>query len=395
MIFDQVPQLLIDTYTAYQKGDKEYFLQFITIKQDNTNPWYELIDGQQRLTTLTLLLYCMAQTNSFSNIANNKLIYSRYQNGNIFDYIFNTYLPQHSKQDDQYIKEQDTYYMVRALRCMQSFFDNMGTCDLCNYRDYLLNNVKLIVNEQSPNIPSQTTFINLNSNKVSLTNTYLIKGLLLTFAVQRQQGTINYTYQQILDQRQILGRQWDEISTWFSQQEVSHYLFQTDQDPMEKVLQLALDITTFESQIISNNVIQQLANSLSTTQVQNKDLDLFNTYNEKIQGNSNVAIELLGQIKHIYRFLRSIYDNRKDNTIYNLLGYVMFCYKNKSYEVLKAIVTINQNDANKLTQNTDFSWHLNSNEANKIFVDKLYFGQANQIIIDNIVNLLNTIAPIL
>ena len=56
--FDQVPQLLNDIYDAWNKDYKsEYFLQYITVKADSTNRWLEVIDGQQRLTTLSLFFY--------------------------------------------------------------------------------------------------------------------------------------------------------------------------------------------------------------------------------------------------------------------------------------------------------------------------------------------------
>ena len=61
-IYDHIPVLLTDLFEAFLKSQKsqskqEYFLQYITVKRTLINGTYcfEVIDGQQRLTTLTLL----------------------------------------------------------------------------------------------------------------------------------------------------------------------------------------------------------------------------------------------------------------------------------------------------------------------------------------------------
>ena len=53
---DQIEQLWDDIYSAMESGDESYFLgPLILIRRKN---WFEVVDGQQRLTTLTIL-FCV------------------------------------------------------------------------------------------------------------------------------------------------------------------------------------------------------------------------------------------------------------------------------------------------------------------------------------------------
>ncbi len=54
--------LFIDTYEAFQNDLDEYRLGSVILQKDK-NDTYNIVDGQQRLTTLSILLYCLGDTN--------------------------------------------------------------------------------------------------------------------------------------------------------------------------------------------------------------------------------------------------------------------------------------------------------------------------------------------
>ena len=183
--YDQVPQLLSDIYNAMDSDVSEYYLQYITVKADNENKWLEVIDGQQRLTTLSLLFYQLGQTDSKYNIAIDKLNYSRYDNGNIFNEVCG-YCNAHDEINPEDFKEQDRYYMVAASKFISKKLNEWKANNkLERIIAYLCNNVKIIVNIESNFVQSEDIFANLNDNHVPLTDAYLIKGLLITNAVSR------------------------------------------------------------------------------------------------------------------------------------------------------------------------------------------------------------------
>lgn len=327
--YDQVPQLLLDIYEAFSHRVDSYYLQYITVKEDRENNRFEVIDGQQRLTTLSILFYLLPEFQK-GNIAKDKVNYSRYSGSNVFDKVIGMVAGEDDSKD-QKIPEQDVYYLVRAARCIKRFLVLLKANDtLEKYIDFLSEHVMIIMNRESEFSSAEETFTNLNDNKVPLTNTYLIKGLLLTLAVRREStNNMRYSYEEILNQRSILGREWDEIYSWINNPKVSGYFYKTETNGMEYLLKDALSfIGDNVENTDSDEVLKQFANSFKFVDGDKKGLsanfELFNEYNEKVK-DSAAAFEVLNRIKHIYRKLRGIYD--QGGKLFNLLGYVMFCEK--------------------------------------------------------------------
>jgi len=57
---EQIAQLWDDIYSAMESGDETYFLGPVILieKKEGSGSWFEVVDGQQRLTTLTIL-FCV------------------------------------------------------------------------------------------------------------------------------------------------------------------------------------------------------------------------------------------------------------------------------------------------------------------------------------------------
>lgn len=338
---DQVPQLLIDLYEAHTKKAKEYYLQYITVKPDNEvagQKCFEVIDGQQRLTTLSLLFHCLGEKDLDKNIALGKVLYARYNN-DIFSEVV-----QHVEDDstkDKDIPTQDLYYMVRAYRCIQKFFQLFtDEEDKRNFLHYILNHVKIIVNKESTHVSSEDIFTNLNDNKVELTNPDLIKGLLLTKA-SRKLGVSGKPlhFREIIDLRNIMGRTWDEINAWFNNKKVKHYFFRAkkEEDGMIHMLALVNTDRNQQTDIHHTDIIQRFKNQLlGTEQKSQSKFKEFNRFNEYVHTPED-AENILNQIKHIYRKFRNIYENHDDCQLYNLLGYMLFYTDKPGYELKKLI----------------------------------------------------------
>lgn len=331
--YDQVPQLLVDLYKAYSKGIKEYYLQYITVKRVNLKQElgfqedkfvFEVIDGQQRLTTLSLLFYRIC--NNEENIAKGKLEYARHQGDGALDKVFSDIQDKITNNtdvsQDEKIDSQDLYYLVKSARCIDDFFKILSDLgeDKERFISYIRESVLLIVNTENSFISSEDIFANLNDNKVSLSNAELIKGLLLTKAVRREdEHGKAYNYMSIIDQRRSMGRMWDEITSWISNSEVSLFFFKTETNGLERMLNLILPA---KEAVNKESVVEMFRSKLVKTSTANASVyELYNRFNTAVESAAG-AIDMLERIKRTYRRLRHIYE---DTMLYNLIGYVLFC----------------------------------------------------------------------
>lgn len=371
---DQVPQMLTDIYEAYISKADEYFLQYITVKRcvHKGKDALEIIDGQQRLTTLSLLFYAINQLDTkYDNVAKDKLVYYRYEEempDNIFDKI-NLIQKHQTEEDDGNIEHQDKFYMLKAARTIYYFLSLLKDEDkLDGYYDFIQDRVKIIFNLEDENTKSEEIFENLNGNRVELSNMYLIKGLLLTNAVIRHSGNgRTLRYKEILDQRTIMGRMWDEIVSWISREEVAHFFFAQKRhdrpDGMESLLKLVIHQYK-EQNVKTDALILKYHRAFHGSNINNEQqskYELFNRYNQLVNGGVSAA-ELLNNIKHTYRVLLNIWSNCE---LYNILGYVRFA----SIDDKVAVNADPENWVYKLVRNGNVSRYELAKKALSIMPD--------------------------
>lgn len=344
---DHIPVLLVDLYEAFLKSqengykDHEYYLQYITVKRIKHHDkfLFELIDGQQRLTSLTIM-YMVLEKFFQDNHAkkNNEFLvsYSRYEgNENIFNEIIS--LLETDKNEDENLKEQDKYYMLKAARCFKTFFGLFDDTpdELNKFVIFINNNVKLILNKEDETTSSEEIFSNLNANKVPLTNSYLIKGLLLTKASRNGTSEISKKhFREILDERAIMGRTWDEMNSWFEKKQVRRFFFGNVSDGMEQMLKLIKFKTDKNKSAIINNFKSPIQDKNTLTGT----YELFNYFHDNLLTSTD-ASNCLNKVKHIYKRLKSWYE---DNLTFNFLGYYLETSKNK-FEKTSSLIELGTN----------------------------------------------------
>jgi hypothetical protein len=178
------------------------------------------------------------------------------------------------------------------------------------FENYVLNNVKIILNNIDGNTSCEEIFINLNSNKVDLTEDELIKGLLLTKSV-RERETVDrrISYREINEVRSVIGRQWDEIAHWVNNEEINLFFFKASAGANsinELLFLLALCNEYKDSDTHEKNAVFYYFDSTITKKPASK------YFNE-------------------YKKLRSILNDWfEDDAIYNGLGYLFFTKNTKT-----------------------------------------------------------------
>ena len=229
--------LLNDLKKAFALKKKEYYLQYITVKEtkDGNHTILELIDGQQRLTTLSILIAVVTSILEQKDFANNKLDYA--VRGDFFQKAIhldlNSYLADGWEEPVDF--SQDMHYIISAAIRIKDFVNEID--DKEAFFAFVADNVKIIVNVVDRG-DSERVFSNLNSNKVSLTEAELIKGILLT-KVSRGEDK-RKRFREITEERMKLGMLWDEMARWCNSPEVRNFYFNGKSDGMTELMKFAL-----------------------------------------------------------------------------------------------------------------------------------------------------------
>jgi len=336
---DAVCVFMKDLIDASQHPDRKYRLQFITTKKtkidkgENKEWVLEVIDGQQRLTTLTILLSVLEYIidgNNEKAISNYKLLYDIRDNVTNFfqEYIYkhidtlmsdddwDVFVKRDSENDEPNIyDEQDIFYLYKAAQKIRKMLENEFSGpkdDIEKFREYLLDKVviTLIYIEHDYGIDSAEIFSNLNDNKVELKSSELVKGLILTEVSRLPCAQRTISNEEKIELRAIMGRQWDEISHWANREDIGTFFFdaKNDNDNVldELLILLAVDYG-FKDKISSKN-------------------DIFNYFLSQVKDDKKNVKDLFDKLKEIKAILNDWFNN--DN-IYNSLGYVLFRKKNR------------------------------------------------------------------
>lgn len=153
---------------------------------------WDVIDGQQRLTTIKILLSCLDEKESY-NIEYETRKYSK----EFFAEISN------DGALDKFDDNIDFYHMNQAKKTIQTWFENNGTS---SFKETLLNKVKFIWYESTDEDPIRV-FTRLNIGKIPLTDAELIKALFLNQSnFSHSENTENIRLYQ-----QEIAAEWDNI----------------------------------------------------------------------------------------------------------------------------------------------------------------------------------------
>jgi uncharacterized protein with ParB-like and HNH nuclease domain len=323
---DAVCILMNDLFNAAENPDSEYYLQFITTKltkigNDNV---LEVIDGQQRLTTLTILLSVLANKNGNTQLAisNNLLSYEirpkviDFFNGHIYQNIesllsksWNDFIVEYPQNN-----EQDIYYLFSAANKVNKMIGDYNFGEkiksINEFEKYVLEKVKIILNNIERDISCEEIFSNLNDNKVELTSSELIKGLILTNSAREIcNSERRISYKEIIEMRAVMGRQWDELAHWANRKDIKSFFFSTSFYVLDDLLLLlALQDEYDQSDSSNRNAI-------------------FNHFQSQIKKGNKIASQYFSELKEIKSILNEWFT---DDNIYNSLGFVLFCRNSKA-----------------------------------------------------------------
>lgn len=276
-----VAYLIEDIAEIAQNDDSDYCLQPIVVAPiiDSSVKEYLLVDGQQRLTTIWLIIN-WAKHNGIEVSWNFDIEYDTREDSNVYlNGIKNNGESVNNGTCDAHYFSQALATIAQNKERLQSFLDNLNK------------NVRIIWYEIDPK-DGPAHFERLNNAKIGLTNAELVKAYLLTNVNQ--------------EKRARMSCEWDEME--YKLQDKSFFSFMTTKDSIYNKeynrIELILDLYTGATK-------------------KDKEMDDYYTFNEiakRVEKKRITVNDVWHEVLNIYNRLLCWYN---DNFLYNLIGFLV------------------------------------------------------------------------
>lgn len=276
---DEVTRLLDDIYT---NGPKSYCLQPVVVRKQGDS--FELIDGQQRLTTLYLIYkYMHISSSGFLDEPKFTLRYETREKSE--EFLKSIDLTQ--KEDNI-----DFWFICNAYETIASWFatkDKKST--LTNINTYFDEKVKIIWYEVDESEDAIALFARLNIGKIPLTSAELVKAMFLS-----QSGNAAMTR----EKQEEISLQWDTIEKELHNDSLWYFLTNTIKTAYQTRIDLILDLI-----------------SMKAADSKEKYYTFFYFDARKREEDMN---EIWRSIQHTFLILKDWYENHE---LYHKIGYLI------------------------------------------------------------------------
>lgn len=271
-----------------------YCLQPIVVKQKGENQW-EVIDGQQRLTTIYLLIhYINEMWKGKQKIKEFDLEFETRDNSK--DFLQTICVDE--KLDEVIINNEfiDFHFMSNAYKTIHKWVKSNGELDTGNFESKLIHYTKTIWYETSKNDNSIDIFTRINSGKIPLTNAELIKALFLNSSNFK-----NADEEKIRLKQLEIATEWDRIE-YTLQDDAFWYFINREENNLETRIEIIFDLMAKKSK-------------------KDDEYFTFRYFSDKFRTQSKEEItENWKEIKQYFQTLEEWYQDRE---LYHKIGYLI------------------------------------------------------------------------
>lgn len=321
-----------------EKSDEKtwYCLQPIVVKQIEKNK-FEVIDGQQRLTTIYLILYYLNQ--DFVEKKRDKLFELDYETRT----DSKTFLNQ-LEEDVENKSNVDFFYITNAYKTISDWFEEKGNnFDTGDFRSKFKFNSKVIWYLSNEN-DSISIFTRINIGKIPLTNSELIKALFLNSSnFQNQESKLRL--------RQLeIATEWDNIENSLQNDKFWFFLNQNS---------------------VTTNRIEFIFNLINEEPDPNDNYDTFRYFSRKFSKGSNE--ELTKNWKEVKRYFQRFSEWFNERELYHKIGFLISTESTSIKELYKTSDNISK---------SKFKGYLDSlikNELKNIDINELQYSDGKDV----------------
>ena len=271
-----------------------YCLQPITVKKKNgRDDFYEVIDGQQRLTSILIILNYFNE-NEFKNPE--KTFNLEYETRiDSQEYLSNITL---DKADENI----DYFHIYEAKKTINEWFaEKKGTNTAIGREFYpvLVNQAKVIWYEVPETANSIDIFTRLNIGKIPLTNSELIKALFLRKS--------NFSKENVRNKQLEIATEWDTIENALQDSSFWHFIYNS------------------KGSLQYDTRIEYIFDLMKDKSKTHEDRHTFNKFSEDFathkKENGEADIDTLWL--NIKRYFMTFQEWYKDRELYHLVGYLI------------------------------------------------------------------------
>lgn len=216
---DEVTRLLDD---VYQNGKKNYCLQPVVVRKKGAV--YELVDGQQRLTTLYLIYRYMKNVNPFFGEPAFTLTYETRPHSAEFLRCIAL-----DKRDENI----DFCFIANAYQAIQTWFEQDLQIRAMHIFEYFREDVKIIWYEVGENEDAVSLFARLNIGKIPLTSAELVKAMFLS-----RDGAVRMDR----EKQEEIALQWDNMEKELHNDSLWYFLTNHGKEQYPTRIDLILDL---------------------------------------------------------------------------------------------------------------------------------------------------------
>ena len=291
-----------------------YCLQNITLVKNTNANCFHVVDGQQRLTTLLILLsFLQHETDSTPLLLENKLQYSI--RPETHEFITKQVLTGHIWEKETVPERKDQYYIREVARSIQAWFKENTATDKGKFLEILLSRVKLIVNVVDDK--EEKIFSSLNGGKVNLDGADLLRAILMTRAAKEKYHGTSAT-SEVREFRIRMGMELDLMNLWFGKTADYFKQFISDQ-----TIGMAR-INRFDFTTLPINLLYLLYYEYRKNAKESLNFSFFE-YGKNSNGNpDDDRWEMYLELQEMYAILQRWYN---DKELYHYLGFLFFNFK--------------------------------------------------------------------